>query len=119
MPVVSHYNIRRTLDIYANVQDRDLGSVARDVERIVDQNSGSLTRGNFVRMRGQVETMNSSYIGLLFGLRLRHRPRLPADRRQLPVLARSLHHHHGAARGHRRHRALPLLHAHHALACPR
>ncbi len=68
VPVVTHYNIRRTLDVYANVQDRDLGSVARDVQRIIDQNSGALTRGNFVRMRGQVETMNSSYIGLLLGL---------------------------------------------------
>jgi CzcA family heavy metal efflux pump len=68
VPVVTHYNIRRTLDVYANVQDRDLGSVAHDVQRIIDQNSGALTRGNFVRMRGQVETMNSSYIGLLLGL---------------------------------------------------
>jgi multidrug efflux pump subunit AcrB len=68
MPVVTHYNLRRTLDVYANVQDRDLGSVARDVQRIVNQNSGSLARGNFVHMRGQVETMNSSYIALLFGL---------------------------------------------------
>ena len=68
MPIVSHYNIRRTLDVYANVQDRDLGAVARDVQRIIDQNSGSLTRGNFIRMRGQVDTMKSSYIGLLFGL---------------------------------------------------
>jgi multidrug efflux pump subunit AcrB len=68
MPIVSHYNIRRTLDVYANVQDRDLGAVARDVQRITDQNSGSLTRGNFIRMRGQVDTMKSSYIGLLFGL---------------------------------------------------
>ncbi len=56
------------LDIYANVQDRDLGSVARQVATIVDANKSSLTRGNFVRVRGQVETMRSSYIGLLFGL---------------------------------------------------
>jgi multidrug efflux pump subunit AcrB len=42
--------------------------VAHDVQRIIDQNSSALTRGNFVRMRGQVDTMNSSYIGLLFGL---------------------------------------------------
>jgi CzcA family heavy metal efflux pump len=68
MPIVMHYNLRRTLDVYANVQDRDLGSVSRDVQRIIDRNSGSLTRGNFVHMRGQVETMNSSYIALLFGL---------------------------------------------------
>jgi CzcA family heavy metal efflux pump len=68
VPVVTHYNIRRTLDVYANVQDRDLGSVAHDVQRIIGRNTGALTRGNFVRMRGQVDTMNSSYIGLLFGL---------------------------------------------------
>jgi CzcA family heavy metal efflux pump len=67
-PIITHYNVRRTLDIYAGVQDRDLGSVSRQVQRIVDQNRSSLSRGNFVRVRGQVETMQSSYIGLLFGL---------------------------------------------------
>ncbi len=68
VPIVSHYGIRRTLDIYASVQDRDLGAVARDVQRIVDQNRPALSRGNFITMRGQVETMRSSYTGLLFGL---------------------------------------------------
>ena len=68
VPIVTHYGIRRTLDVYANVQDRDLGSVARDVQRIINQNRASLTRGNFITMRGQVDTMNSSYVGLLFGL---------------------------------------------------
>jgi multidrug efflux pump subunit AcrB len=67
-PIISHYNVRRVLDIYANVQDRDLGSVARDVQRIVDRNQPSLSRGNFITVRGQVETMRSSYTGLLFGL---------------------------------------------------
>jgi len=67
-PIVSHYNIRRTLDIYANVQDRDLGAVASQIERIIDMNRGSLARGNFIRMRGQVETMRSSYTGLVSGL---------------------------------------------------
>jgi multidrug efflux pump subunit AcrB len=67
-PIISHYNTRRTLDIYANVQDRDLGSVARQVKRIVDSNRPLLARGNFVRIAGQVETMQTSYISLLFGL---------------------------------------------------
>jgi CzcA family heavy metal efflux pump len=67
-PIISHYNTRRTLDIYANVQDRDLGSVARQVKRIVDSNRPLLARGNFVRISGQVETMQTSYISLLFGL---------------------------------------------------
>jgi CzcA family heavy metal efflux pump len=68
MPVVTHYNLRRTLDVYADVQGRDLGSAARDVERIINRNRSSLTHGNFVTMRGQVATMRSSYTGLLFGL---------------------------------------------------
>jgi len=67
-PIISHYNTRRVLDIYANVQDRDLGSVARQVKRIVDRNRPSLARGNFVRISGQVETMQTSYTSLLFGL---------------------------------------------------
>jgi multidrug efflux pump subunit AcrB len=67
-PIVTHYNVRRTLDIYANVQDRDLGSVAAQVKKIVNANRPSLATGNFVKIRGQVETMESSYTGLLFGL---------------------------------------------------
>ena len=68
MPVVQHYNIRRTLDVYAGVQDRDLGAAAKDVQRIIDRNRGSLSRGNFVQMRGQITAMRSSYKGLLYGL---------------------------------------------------
>jgi CzcA family heavy metal efflux pump len=67
-PLITHYDIRRTLDLYANVQDRDLGAVATQVQKIVDANRGSLAKGNFIRVRGQVETMHTSYIGLLFGL---------------------------------------------------
>ena len=66
--VIQHYNIRRTLDIYSNVQDRDLGAVASAVQKIVDQNRPSLSRGNFITVRGQVDTMKSSYTGLVFGL---------------------------------------------------
>jgi CzcA family heavy metal efflux pump len=68
MAVVSHYNIRRVVDIYGAVQDRDLGSVAKDVDRIVHANEKLLPRGSFVHIRGQVETMRTSYIGLLAGL---------------------------------------------------
>ncbi len=68
MPVVQHYNIRRTLDVYASVQDRDLGAAATDVQHIIDRNQGALSRGNFVQMRGQITAMRSSYTGLLFGL---------------------------------------------------
>jgi len=68
VPIVSHYNLRETLDIYGNVQDRDLGAVAKQIETIIDANRGSLTRGNFIRMRGQVDTMRTSYTGLIYGL---------------------------------------------------
>ncbi len=68
MQVVNHYNIRRTIDIYGAVHGRDLGSVSKDVDRIVAANEKSLPRGSFARVRGQVETMKTSYLGLLFGL---------------------------------------------------
>jgi len=66
--VVTHYDIRRTLDIYGNVQDRDLGAVARQIDRIVSANERSLPRGSFLHVRGQIETMRNSYLGLLGGL---------------------------------------------------
>jgi multidrug efflux pump subunit AcrB len=68
MEVVSHYNIRRVVDIYGSVQDRDLGAVGRDVAYIVDQNQKLLPRGSFFRIRGQLQTMRASYVGLLAGL---------------------------------------------------
>ncbi len=68
MQTINHYNIRRTLDIYGAVQGRDLGAVSKEVDRIVAANEKSLPRGTFVRVRGQIETMRSSYLGLLFGL---------------------------------------------------
>jgi CzcA family heavy metal efflux pump len=68
MAVVSHYNIRRVIDIYAAVQDRDLGAVAKDVEAIVHRHQKGLPRGMFVSLRGQVQTMRTSYLSLLGGL---------------------------------------------------
>src|SRR5438034_3267805 len=68
MEVVSHYNIRRVVDIYGSVQDRDLGAVGRDVTRIVDAHRAALPRGSFITVRGQLETMHTSYVGLLSGL---------------------------------------------------
>jgi len=65
---INHYNIRRTVDIYASVQDRDLGAVGRDVNKIVEANGKLLPRGSFVTLRGQFGTMRTSYIALLVGL---------------------------------------------------
>jgi multidrug efflux pump subunit AcrB len=68
MAVLNHYNIRRVVDIYASVQDRDLGAVGREITRIVDANRKLLPRGSFITIRGQLETMRTSYLGLLAGL---------------------------------------------------
>jgi multidrug efflux pump subunit AcrB len=68
MEVVNHSNIRRVVDVYANVQDRDLGGVSRQITEILDANAKSLPRGTFVTLKGQVDTMRSSYAGLLGGL---------------------------------------------------
>ena len=68
MPVIDHYNIRRVLNVYGNVQGRDLGSVSRQINKIVARHTKELPRGSFLRVRGQVETMQASYIGLLGGL---------------------------------------------------
>jgi multidrug efflux pump subunit AcrB len=68
MEVISHYNIRRVVDVYASVQDRDLGAVGRDLSRVVDANRRFLPRGSFITIRGQLSTMRSSYISLLGGL---------------------------------------------------
>jgi multidrug efflux pump subunit AcrB len=70
MAIINHYNIRRVIDIYGGVQDRDLGAVSRDVEKVVSANQKLLPRGTFIAIRGQVQTMRSSYLGLLGGLGL-------------------------------------------------
>jgi multidrug efflux pump subunit AcrB len=68
MQAISHYNTRRIIDIYGSVQDRDLGAVGREVQRIVDAARPSLPRGSFINLRGQMQTMRTSYVGLLAGL---------------------------------------------------
>jgi multidrug efflux pump subunit AcrB len=68
MQVINHYNIRRVIDIYASVQGRDLGAVGRDVMQIADQDRKLLPRGSFISVRGQLQTMRASYIGLVSGL---------------------------------------------------
>jgi multidrug efflux pump subunit AcrB len=68
MAVVSHYNLQRAIDIFGNVQDRDLGGVATDIDRIVAKAREKLPRGSQLIVRGQIDTMQSSFRGLLGGL---------------------------------------------------
>ncbi len=65
---VSHYDIQPVLDIYANVDGTDLGSVTHQIDAIIKRHEGELPKGTQVVLRGQSETMIKSYIGLLAGL---------------------------------------------------
>ena len=66
--VMTHYSTRPTMDLYASVDRTDLGSVARDVQRVVDEHSKHLPRDLNIDVRGQVQTMADSYKGLIGGL---------------------------------------------------
>jgi len=68
MATVSHYNAQTVLDIFGSTQGRDLGGVARDLQAIVDRNRSHLPRGSQIIVRGQIATMQSSFVGLLAGL---------------------------------------------------
>jgi multidrug efflux pump subunit AcrB len=68
MGVVSHYNIAPVIDIFGAVQGRDLGGVARDMKPILDAARKNLPRGTQLTVRGEIDTMNSSFEGLLGGL---------------------------------------------------
>jgi multidrug efflux pump subunit AcrB len=66
--VVSHYAIQPAFDVYATTQDRDLGTVADGIQKVLDQTAHDLPPGATVNVRGQVETMNAAFSGLFFGL---------------------------------------------------
>src|SRR5438034_9596629 len=66
--VVNHYNVTPVVDVYASVDGRDLGGVAADIEKVVAPYRTHLPRGTDLEVRGQAETMRSSFIGLQLGL---------------------------------------------------
>ena len=68
MPIVSRYNLQPAVDVYVSVQGTDLASVANQVQKLVDEITPKLKRGNQVTVRGQVQTMKSSFMGLGVGL---------------------------------------------------
>jgi multidrug efflux pump subunit AcrB len=68
MASVNHYDIQRTIDIYGGVDGRDLAGVGAEVRRIVDANRPNLVRGSEMLIRGEVETMRTSFAGLVAGL---------------------------------------------------
>ena len=66
--VVSQYDIAPMVEIYATTQDRDLGGVSSDVEKLIARYDKDKPKGSSVALVGQTATMNSAYSGLLFGL---------------------------------------------------
>jgi CzcA family heavy metal efflux pump len=65
---VNHYNVQPVIDVYASTQDRDLGAVAADTDKVIKTFDGHLPRGTHIVVRGQVATMRSSFFGLGVGL---------------------------------------------------
>jgi len=66
--VETHYNVAPTIDIYATTQDRDLGAVADDIQKLIGAARKDLPRGSSITIRGQVQTMQTSFAGLFGGL---------------------------------------------------
>jgi multidrug efflux pump subunit AcrB len=66
--VFSQYNVQPLIQIYGATQGRDLGAVATDVQKVIDETAGEAPKSATVTMLGQVRTMNSAFSGLFFGL---------------------------------------------------
>jgi multidrug efflux pump subunit AcrB len=66
--VVTHYNALPVIDVFATTQGRDLGSVTRDINKILKDNAGGRPKGATVTLRGQMVTMNDAFSGLFFGI---------------------------------------------------
>src|SRR5579872_1464590 len=65
---VNHYNVQPVIDVYASTQDRDLGAVAADTQKVLKTFEQHLPRGTSITVQGQVATMRDSFIGLGAGL---------------------------------------------------
>ncbi|MCU1235473.1 MAG: acriflavin resistance protein, partial [Candidatus Solibacter sp.] len=66
--IVNHYNVQPVMDVYANVDRRDLGSVGAGVQKIIKEMTPKLPRGTTLELRGQVSTMDSSFYRLGLGM---------------------------------------------------
>ena len=66
--VVSHYNVQPIIDIFATPQGRDLGALAADIQKVIQETAHDLPKGASVALRGQVTTMTSAYQQLFVGL---------------------------------------------------
>ena len=65
---MSQYDIQSMVQMLTTTEGRDLGAVAADIQKIVDESKAELPKGATAVLLGQVRTMNSAYAGMLFGL---------------------------------------------------
>ena len=65
---VTHYNANNVFNIYANVEGRDLGAIGAEINELIAQIKPQLPRGTDITLRGQIETLNTSFMGLASGL---------------------------------------------------
>ena len=68
--VVSHYNVQPVIDIYATTHGRDLGAIANDIQKVLDDTERDVPGGSTVKLRGQVTTMTAAFSQLYIGLAL-------------------------------------------------
>ena len=66
--VVSHYNVQPVIDIFAGIQDRDLGSISQDIKSLLKATQNDLPKGSQILIRGQIETQHNAFTGLYIGL---------------------------------------------------
>ncbi|MCX4163777.1 MULTISPECIES: efflux RND transporter permease subunit [Paraburkholderia] len=66
--VATHYNAQSTVDIYGTADNRDLGAVSDDIDKVIASATADLPKGSTITVRGQVQTMNDSFSGLFTGL---------------------------------------------------
>jgi multidrug efflux pump subunit AcrB len=67
-PIYSHYNVMPVIDVFGGVSGRDLGGVLRDINPLIEEAKKDLPKGSFIMLRGQADTMHSSFTGLAVGI---------------------------------------------------
>ncbi|MEI8078414.1 MAG: efflux RND transporter permease subunit [bacterium] len=69
-PIYSQYNVMPVIDVFGGVSGRDLGGVLKDITPLIEQAKKELPKGSFITLRGQADTMHTSFTGLAIGLML-------------------------------------------------
>jgi multidrug efflux pump subunit AcrB len=67
-PIYSHYNVTPVIDVFGGVSGRDLGGALKDITPLIEEAKKELPKGSFIMLRGQANTMHSSFVGLGIGL---------------------------------------------------